>query len=72
MSDQRPEYIPPSSKAVEKFAHDVCAKLVEQGHSAFAKPEIASGFADYLNLIARLTAKYLNAGHNELLENHSK
>lgn len=63
-------YIPPAARVFEQLACEACKQLYsEYGDAAFSNPEVVRGLADYLAYIAELTAKYLNKGHHELLDN---
>lgn len=70
-TDHKTTYIPPAAKVFDKLAREACRVLAEQGESAFDDPEVIRGLADYLRLVAELTAKYLNKGHYELLDKHT-
>lgn len=66
-------YVSPASKVFEQLARDACQRLyVEGGDATFNSPEVIRGLANYLAYIAELTAKYLNKGHRELLDNQSR
>jgi len=70
--DKQREYIPPADKLIERYAREVCGQLAQRGNSACENPEVVAGLAGYLKFAARLIAKYVNAGHDELLDNHQQ
>jgi len=62
-------YVPPSRKAVEQLVRDTCRELARRGETAYAKPEVITGFADFLYFVGKLKSKYLNAGLDDPLDN---
>jgi hypothetical protein len=59
---KRIEYVPPPDEVIDKFARDVCAALAEQRNDpSMMNWEIASGFARFLKVAARIKAKQLTA-----------
>ncbi|GAB5491436.1 MAG: hypothetical protein Phog2KO_16510 [Phototrophicaceae bacterium] len=57
MSDQRTgkkHYLPPDKDAVEEYVRRVCES------SQVNEPEIVTGFADFLNSVARAYTNHLN------------
>lgn len=63
-------YVPPAARVFHQLARDACQRLFDAyGAAAFNDPETVRGLGDYLSYIAQLTAKYLNKGHDELLDN---
>ena len=70
ITEQNITYIPPAAAVFDKLAREACRVLAEQNEYAFNDPEVMQGLADYLQLVAELTAKYLNKGHYELLDKH--
>lgn len=68
-TEQNVTYIPPAAEVFDKLAREACRILAEQGESGVDDPEVIRGLAEYLTFIAELTAKYLNKGHYELLDN---
>jgi hypothetical protein len=55
------QYVPPEAEVIKQFARDVCQVLVERGHQTFGKQEVIWSMANFLTLIAELTAKRFNA-----------
>lgn len=63
-------YVPPAARVFHQLARDACQRLFDAyGTAAFRDPETVRGLGDYLSYIAELTAKYLNKGYYELLDN---
>jgi hypothetical protein len=62
------QYVPPDAVVIEQFARDVCSVLASRGHENFGKKEVVWSLANFLTLIAELTAKRLNVE----LSNHTE
>lgn len=60
-------YIPLKPSIVDRFAQDACKHLAVHD-PMIADPEVISGFAAFLNLLAEIVAKRLNEGHDDLLD----
>lgn len=70
MSDKpRKLYVPPARKAVERLVRDACNELARRGETAYAKPEVVTGLSEFLYFVGQLSAKYLNAGLDDPLDN---
>jgi hypothetical protein len=66
--DRKVVYYPPSEQLINRFAREVCTQLAQNGNDVYIKPEVVSGFAQFLNVIAQITAKCLNEDHTDLLD----
>ena len=61
-------YVVPEAQVVERLARDVCVRLAQAGDVSFNDPDVITGLADFLNLMARILAKQLNEGRCEFLD----
>ena len=59
-------YHPPSPDVLEHFAFSVCEELGPE----FGDPEVARGFASFLNTVARIQANNLNRKANGEFTSH--
>jgi hypothetical protein len=53
------EFCAPPDEVLEEYARQVCDSLAEQDPS-YTDHEITAGFAEFLKVVARATANYLN------------
>lgn len=69
MSDRPVTYIAPTSDDIRQYSRDVCAYLAQtDGDENYLNPDVVNGLGECLELVAELTAKYVNRGHYELLD----
>jgi hypothetical protein len=68
MVQRQVTYVPPAEDVFHELAREVCRQLTAQGKTGYDDPEVIRGLADFLMLIAELTAKYLNRGNDDLLD----
>jgi hypothetical protein len=64
-------YIPPR-KAFDELALKVCTQALQRGYIASSNPDVVAGLADFLYFLAGVTAKHLNAGQDDLLDNNRR
>ena len=58
MNKPKTEYVPPDEQVFEQLARRFCETLSERGDS-FSSSEVVEGLAEFLAVVARLTAKSL-------------
>lgn len=59
---RRIEYVPPKPEVIQAFARQVCETLAaEKNDPTYLQYEIMYGLAQFLELVARVLAKHLNA-----------
>ena len=57
---RRTEYLPPSDDAIYNYARNICDQLANDGDIACTHLEVVHGLAEFMQLAARIQAKYLN------------
>ena len=58
MTHREVVYIPPDQRSIHTYAQQVCDTLAKRCDPSFAEPEVVTGFANFLSLVAHLEAKY--------------
>ena len=58
MNKPKTEYVPPDEQVFEQLAKRFCETVSERGDS-FSSSEVVQGLAEFLTVVARLTAKSL-------------
>ena len=70
MSDRPVVYVGPDKEVIRRYSEDVCKHLAElSGNNSYLEPDVVGGLAEYLDFLAGLTAKNVNRGCYELLDN---
>jgi hypothetical protein len=61
-------YTPPPREVIDKYARTVCAELGKNVRADFNKPQVVRGFAEFMHVVASISAKYYTE-HPESLDN---